>query len=383
MSLWKPKGSPNWHYDFQRAGTRFRGSTGTPSRRHAERIEREMIARAEAQQAQHSAGDTMRLDTVAAWWWEHHGRHDRDDNTTWYRLENIVDGLGPATRVCDLDDRAVAQWAIRRRATPSRRGRLPAPATINREIEQLRRVLRQGRRALGFTLPDIDWHQLRRKEPEARVAEMTADEERAFFAHLPVRHHPIFRHYLLTGVRLSAATGLRRGALDLDAGIVTFTTKARPGSPAPAFHTLPVTAAMRQIYMLALADNPTDWVFAYPAVRTQAARGKQPALIRGQRYPYTPAGVDTIWDRAIARAARDMPSLARLRLHDLRHTAATRFRRQTRDLLATKRLLGHRDIRTTEKYAHADIEDLRALLAEHHEGASAPLRQRNRNRGRT
>ena len=51
-----------------------------------------------------------------------------------------------------------------------------------------------------------------------------------------------------------------------------------------------------------------------------------------------------------------------LRLHDLRHTAATRTLRATGNLAMAQRQLGHARIETTSRYAHVLDDDLRAGL---------------------
>jgi len=39
MSIYRPKGSPYWHYDFQVRGARFHGSTGAKDKSTARAIE--------------------------------------------------------------------------------------------------------------------------------------------------------------------------------------------------------------------------------------------------------------------------------------------------------------------------------------------------------
>jgi len=51
VSVYKPKGSPYYHYDFQRRGRRYCGSTECTDRREAQRIERAERERAKAAEA--------------------------------------------------------------------------------------------------------------------------------------------------------------------------------------------------------------------------------------------------------------------------------------------------------------------------------------------
>jgi integrase len=52
-----------------------------------------------------------------------------------------------------------------------------------------------------------------------------------------------------------------------------------------------------------------------------------------------------------------------LRIHDIRRTTATEFYQETRDIVATQRLLGHQSLTATVAYiAHADQDTLRPVL---------------------
>lgn len=61
--------------------------------------------------------------------------------------------------------------------------------------------------------------------------------------------------------------------------------------------------------------------------------------------------------RALASAG-----LSGIRLHDTRHTAASRVLAETGSLTAAQRMLGHKDIKTTQRYAHLSDDQLRAAL---------------------
>lgn len=74
-------------------------------------------------------------------------------------------------------------------------------------------------------------------------------------------------------------------------------------------------------------------------------------------------GFKTAW-----RRYRDKSGVENFRFHDTRHTAATRTLR-TGNMKIVQRMLGHEDITTTAKYAHAMIEDMRiAMEAANHTG---------------
>jgi len=60
------------------------------------------------------------------------------------------------------------------------------------------------------------------------------------------------------------------------------------------------------------------------------------------------------------------------RLHDTRHTAATRLLRASGNLKLVQQLLGHEDISTTAKYADANLAD----LAEAMEGVTKSRHER-------
>ena len=55
-----------------------------------------------------------------------------------------------------------------------------------------------------------------------------------------------------------------------------------------------------------------------------------------------------------------VPGVDKLRLHDIRHTAATFLARSGKDMKFIAQYLGHRDVRTSARYIHYSDEDLKA-----------------------
>lgn len=60
--------------------------------------------------------------------------------------------------------------------------------------------------------------------------------------------------------------------------------------------------------------------------------------------------------------AVDKAGITNFRFHDLRHTFATRLVQSCVDLYTVSKLLGHKDIKTTQRYAHHNIESVRLAV---------------------
>jgi site-specific recombinase XerD len=112
-------------------------------------------------------------------------------------------------------------------------------------------------------------------------------------------------------------------------------------------------------------DHHKTAAFTYEVQQTR----KNVGLVRGERRPITKEGFKTAWRRSL-----DHAGVENFRFHDTRHTAATRTLRSG-NLKVVQQMLGHNDLATTAKYAHAMIDDMRAAMegamhTEMHTGAS-------------
>jgi integrase len=118
-------------------------------------------------------------------------------------------------------------------------------------------------------------------------------------------------------------------------------------------HTLPITPEVRALLGSRRGQHP-EFVFSYECQRTTRDRigGVRQA---GRRYPFSDTGWRKTWKRALAEAG-----IADFRFHDTRHTAGTRITRATGNLRLTQRVLGHKNIATTQRYAHVLLDDVAA-----------------------
>lgn len=333
VSVYRPKGSPYYHFDFQQKGVRHYGSTHCTGKREAEEFERRERRKAALPALTRPA---ITLDQAAGLYAEH-----AELLPSWKTIEYItaalVKGLGPNTLLADITQRDLQVYFARRR-----NGR--ANATINREIENARALWRHADRT-RFAVGEMpDWAALRLKVADRPPAELGhGGEQAALFAALGVDVQGAVEFLLLSGWRRGEVIGLRWA--DCDFAQRTASTRIKGGNTV----TRPLTT--RMVALLANQPKVGPFVFTYLCQQSRAKRRK------GQRYPLT---ATVLRDRF--NAARKTAGLQHFRIHDLRHTAATRILRATGNLAAVKDALKHRHIKTTLRYAHVLDDDTRSAL---------------------
>lgn len=336
----KDKRSPNWQYDFQRNGRRFYGSTGTANKRAAQKHIDALIDR--IAEGTHGHGE-ITINEACDAYWQDKGQHERSHRTTEYQLANLVEGFGANTLLTSITIKEFRLYVAKRRAQVSN-------SSVNREWQLARRVWRHV--AETHRVSTIKWGELKLDEPAERIRELSAAEETALFEQLPAALRPVVEFAILSGQRRSAVIGLRWDKIDWEANEATIINKG--GDP----HTFPLTPAMKAL----IAEQPTvtdcPFVFTYECERRSPKRKDRPARRKGLRYPFTLQGWQRKWRKALTDAG-----IGDFRFHDLRHTSATRIMRATGNIKAASKLLGHTDIRTTSRYAHVGMDDLRELMS--------------------
>lgn len=179
---------------------------------------------------------------------------------------------------------------------------------------------------------------------------LSAEEEARLFAALRSDYHPFVRFALLSGLRLSNVIELAWRQVDRDAGVIWLHIKGGDQDYTP------ITPAMAAILDAARGHN-FQRVFTYVCDRNRHDRHSGVCQEKGKRYPFAKNGWRKDWARALVVAG-----IEDFRFHDLRHTAATRVLRATGNLEVVKRMLHHRDISTTLRYAKSNLADVRAAM---------------------
>jgi excisionase family DNA binding protein len=114
MSLYKPKGSPYYQFDFQWRGTRFHSSTKKTDKREAQAVEK-----AERERVKQSASVTtsagMTLNHATGRYWNEVGQHEAGAENTERDLARLVDYFGPARPINTITGDDIAKLVAWRR----------------------------------------------------------------------------------------------------------------------------------------------------------------------------------------------------------------------------------------------------------------------------
>lgn len=364
MSVYIRSGSPDgvYSYDFQQGGERFSGSTGKTRKRDAEAEEQRIRDDVKRRQAERKAAivkagpDLTIKDACMKWWAEKAADYVESVHGDMQRyLAWLTDHFGHDTPLHEIGDAEVAKMVAARRGEPNQnfksRERLISKTTVNRSSTAiLNRVMLRARKVWKIPLQEIDWRQHTLAEPKEIVREASTGEEQALLEHLGRGYQDAVRFAMRLGARRMELLKLDWTDVDFFSNRVTL--KGKRGRS----RLVPLPSDMREL-LWSLKDHHPVKVFTYVAEHTQKLRNGV-TIVRGQRYPISEEGLRRVFEQARRKAG-----VANFRFHDTRHTAATRLLRSSGNLRLVSKLLGHAQIATTVKYAHATIDDLAEAMA--------------------
>lgn len=360
MSVYRSKKSPYWQYDFQLKGRRYHGSTGVETKRAAEQFERNL--RTKAALGELDDDQDMDLDLAAGRWWSEVGQHRASAYQLEHRLGIALRLIGPKTKIREITTRVIAiaietrrgEGYTRAKDRPATEGKAARRATVhtlknatvNADVAKpLQRVLNRARKVWGIkNLPEIDWASLALPEPEQEIRLYSTAQQTAWSAQCDATSRYALRLLLNYGLRFSE-TFFPPEAFIPDA----------PGGPV-----LAINKRKKGVLYMPLREDDARQIAA--RVGQAVAAGLNSTMIeRAAGRKLVEVNRYALASRirvAAKRAGLVMPRL----IHGTRHHVGTSLLAETGDLKLTQQALGHADIKSTLRYAHAMTDRLRAAL---------------------
>lgn len=260
----------------------------------------------------------------------------------WRMRERVMRGFCERfVWVADISHATLGEWVSWRLTLPhAQRSGAVTPATINRELAFLRRVLRWAEQvgrierdpARGFRALREAHHRERVLSDEEVGRLLRALEEERF---APIRL--IVMIGLFCGMRQGEIFGLRWEAVDESLRVFDLLNTKTPRM-APRRRRVPIPAVVWE--ELQQRPRESEWIFPSPKTggRLDNIRKSWASLLQA-------AGIEGF------------------HFHDLRHTAAT-WLGQACDLKTLMEILGHTSPRTAVRYINPALEQQRAALDE-------------------
>jgi len=347
VTLFKRADSPNWIVEFQYLGQTVRQSSKTPSKVTAKAIEDRL--RREIQERVASG----KLPTIP--FEEAVDRYYRTillprgksmvrakDN---YVLTKLRAHFGDDTPLDNITSADIAKYrddlVTKHKLTPS---------TANREVAYMRAII--NRAANDWNISTAPFRVKMFREPPGRVRWLSPEEEKRLLDECSSHLRPIVTFLMDSGCRKAEALSLTWRDVVFEEDRVRIRIGADQTKNATATSkAVPKRTAelLRQLHK----DCPEgpDHVFLFvPKTR----KNETPR-------PPRPLGNIQIGFKAACRRAK----IEDFNIHDLRHHYASRLVQRGVPIQRVQRLLGHKSMRMTERYAHlapSDLDDAVAVL---------------------
>jgi len=217
--------------------------------------------------------------------------------------------------------------------------------TINRELALMRKmfnVLIQAGKAtnnpvsLVRLFDEVERDRILTIEEEDKIIETIEQCDKRY-------HHlkDMVTIALNTGMREGEILALEKAWIDLKTSIISVPRSAQKRKPKDK--RVPINSDIKPILKRLLKMNKdSKYLFVNPRTETRFTK------------------VYNAWSTVLKKAGLEgIPGVDKIRIHDLRHTVATKLARAGKDAKFIAQMLGHRDVKTTYRYIHHSDEDLK------------------------
>lgn len=213
--------------------------------------------------------------------------------------------------------------------------------TVIRELGLLRTVFETARREWDVPLQENPLANVRKPKPaRGRSRRLGVNELSALLTACDVSRNS----WLKPGILLAIETGMRRGEL--------LNIRNRDVDVANGLLVIPETKT----------DTPRIIPLTEAAASILSAQMRLATSKSARLFPVSANAFRLSWERCKRRACKQLPEIADLRFHDLRHEAVSRFFELGLSVPEVAAISGHKDPRMLFRYTHLKPEDIVAKL---------------------
>jgi integrase len=287
--------------------------------------------------------------------WNYYLPVSKRDNRSWQteagRASHVLNHLG-RKKAAKLTLADIDHYRTKRFSENGARGKPPAPATVDREIEILKRILNYAVKCGRISANPVAGAKLLRK-PNVRTTVIDEDTFEKLVDAAAAHLRPILVVAFDTGMRRNEILRLRWNQVDLRSGVIrlevtdTKTEQAR---------TIVLTKRAQEALRIQPRHMTSEHVFTNPAT------GK----------PYT------CIKRSFEGACRRL-GLKNVWFHDLRRSFVTRARRMGVPESVVMKMSGHKTRAVFDRYNIVSDDDLREAMSMIEAGHRGNLRQNSGN----
>ncbi len=329
MGLYKRKGSPFYWMTFRVNGRKIAESTKTQNKKLADRIYSKKVTEiAEGRYFANEARKRTFEELKDRYMTEHSKIYKSEtsyqrDISTFKNLSNFFNGK----TLAEITPASITEYKT------SRQKKGVKTATIAKELETLRNALNLAYRAWEW-LTENPFLKVKIEKANNKIERfLTAEEEKRLLDASPAWLQEIITFALHTGARREEIISLKWFDVDLFKRAVTF-----------------LKTKNKEIRTVPLNQTVIDLLKRKSKVKS----------ISGYVFP-SQAGTKRIGKNLYRefQLARKRARLEDVRIHDLRHTFATRLAQAGVDLYTISKLLGHKTLVMTTRYSHHNTESIR------------------------
>ncbi|MFZ0333742.1 MAG: site-specific integrase [Candidatus Acidiferrales bacterium] len=343
MAVFKRKGSPFYRFDFHFEGRRYQGSTKHKNLRAAERHESTLKVKL----ANSRSGFVERkpiplFRDFAVQFLERVKPQIRPKAYSRYAV-SLGLRFGEDGKSNQREDGLLAWFGVKRldevaadeveRFKQARMEQGRSPSTVNRDLAALRRILLFAVKLDVISTTPFMAHKVKFLRENGRERTLNFDEERRYLAAAGQPLKDVATLVVEMGLRPGEACSIRREDVHLYAS--TPFVHIPFGKTKNAVRDVPLTERAKEVLRRRLAGTKGEYLFPFRV------------------------GTGYDWSRPMCelhpahyQALKESKIQPLFQIYDLRHTFGTRAIESGTDPLTLMRLMGHADLKTTQRYVH-------------------------------